>query len=97
MCCSQVDSAEVSIFAFDKTGPDKHRLSAAQNCMQKLRSTRHPDVLRFIEGVELTANLYIVTEAVEPISMQSPEFEPNNPSLILGLRQLVVRDCIRSD
>lgn len=39
----------------------------ARNALRKLRTLRHPDVLRFIDGHDTDTAVYIVTEAVTPL------------------------------
>lgn len=62
------DSSPVSVFAFDGSDP-QHRdlLPLAKNALRKLRTTRHPDILRFIDVVETDASIHIVTERVQPL------------------------------
>jgi SCY1-like protein 1 len=43
-------------------------LPLARNALRKLRSLRHPDVLRFIDGHETDTAIYIITEAVTPLT-----------------------------
>lgn len=43
-------------------------LPLARNALKKLRSLRHPDVLRFMDGSESDNAVYIVTEPVEPLT-----------------------------
>ncbi|KAG9084350.1 hypothetical protein FRC06_004114 [Ceratobasidium sp. 370] len=62
------DSSPVSVFAFEASDP-QHRdlLPLAKNALRKLRTTRHPDVLRFIDVVETETSIHIVTERVQPL------------------------------
>jgi SCY1-like protein 1 len=39
----------------------------ATNALRKLRTTRHPDVLKFMDAVETDTNVYIMTERVRPL------------------------------
>ncbi|RKP14860.1 armadillo-type protein [Piptocephalis cylindrospora] len=62
----QSDSSEVSILAFDcKANPSKAPL--ARHAFGKLRTMRHPDLLRFIDGVETDTHIYIATDVVVPL------------------------------
>lgn len=37
------------------------------NALKKLRTTRHPDILKYIDLVEQGANIWIMTERVRPL------------------------------
>lgn len=87
----------VSIFSFDKkNSTNNDHLSVAQNCLKRLKTLRHPNVLKFIDGVELTDTLYIVTEAVEPFEFHKKHDEDGSgrkqknkiDTITLGLSQL---------
>ncbi|KAB5588327.1 N-terminal kinase-like protein [Ceratobasidium theobromae] len=62
------DSSPVSVFAFDASEPQRRDLiPLAKNALRKLRTTRHPDILRFIDVVETDTTIHIVTERVQPL------------------------------
>ncbi|KAG8744486.1 hypothetical protein FRC10_010051 [Ceratobasidium sp. 414] len=62
------DSSPVSVFAFEASDPQRRDLlPLAKNALRKLRTTRHPDVLRFIDVVETETSIHIVTERVQPL------------------------------
>lgn len=64
----QDDSSSVSVFAFEANDPQRRDLlPLAKNALRKLRTTRHPDVLRFIDVVETESSIHIVTERVQPL------------------------------
>jgi hypothetical protein len=86
---AQADGAKVSIFAFEVKSNGESRLQAAKNHLQRLKTLRHPHVLKFIDGVELPETLYVVTEAVRPLDVSSADL--NEAAIALGLRQLCVR------
>lgn len=57
MCvCLKEDGSDCSIFAFDVTA-DKSRLPLARNAVRKMRTLRHPGVIKVYETVEV-AHLY---------------------------------------
>jgi SCY1-like protein 1 len=45
----------------------KNLLPLAKNALRKLRTVRHPDVLKFIDAVETDTSVSIVTERVQPL------------------------------
>ncbi|CAG8444939.1 2855_t:CDS:10 [Dentiscutata heterogama] len=63
------DGSPVSIFTFDCT-KQKDKLPLAKNAFKKFRTIRHPDLLRYVDGVETDSNIYIVTENVTPLITQ---------------------------
>ncbi|KAF5370779.1 hypothetical protein D9758_002135 [Tetrapyrgos nigripes] len=60
------DSSPVSVFEYDfSQRPNLAPL--AKNALRKLRTTRHPDILKFMDAVELDTMIYIMTERVRPL------------------------------
>ncbi|PPQ98450.1 hypothetical protein CVT24_004129 [Panaeolus cyanescens] len=63
------DGSPVSVFEYDFTDTSKKNAkSFAQNALKKLRTTRHPDILKFMDAVESESSIYIMTERVRPLS-----------------------------
>ncbi|KAI9143544.1 armadillo-type protein [Paraphysoderma sedebokerense] len=92
------DNTPVTIFIFD-VATKKEKLPLAQNAFKKIKMIRHPECLKYIDGVQTDSNIYIVTEAVSPLStsLQKDGRDPN--LLLLGLFkiatavQFINRDC----
>jgi len=64
----QDDSSPVSVFVFDASqGNKRSQLPLAKNALRKLRTIRHPDVLKFVDVVETETTIHIVTERVQPL------------------------------
>ncbi|KAF8590947.1 ARM repeat-containing protein [Ramaria rubella] len=62
------DSSSVSVFVFDAGQPNKRsQLPLAKNALRKLRTIRHPDVLKFIDVIETDTTIQLVTERVQPL------------------------------
>lgn len=56
------------MFYFDASVPNaRNLLPLAKNALRKLRTIRHPDVLKFIDVVENESTIYIVTERIQPL------------------------------
>ncbi|KAH6914204.1 other/SCY1 protein kinase [Coprinopsis sp. MPI-PUGE-AT-0042] len=69
------DSSPVSIFEYDLGDPAKRNARPlAQNALRKLRTTRHPDVLKFMDAVESDTTIYIMTERVRPLPSVLPSW-----------------------
>lgn len=68
----------------------------AKNALRKLRTIRHPDVLKFIDVVETDSTLYIVTERVQPLgaaisSWSNKPVAAREEWLVWGLLRIAVR------
>ncbi|KAL5506966.1 CEX1 [Sanghuangporus vaninii] len=62
------DGSKVSIFIFDSNQPPRRNLlPLAKNALKKLRTVRHPDVLKFIDTADSDSIVYIMTEHVRPL------------------------------
>ncbi|KJZ79521.1 hypothetical protein HIM_00990 [Hirsutella minnesotensis 3608] len=66
--CSQSleDASNCSIFSFDILA-NKGRLPLAKNALKKLRTMRHPGVIKVLDTVETENYIYIATERVVPL------------------------------
>ncbi|KAL1797256.1 hypothetical protein ACET3X_003862 [Alternaria dauci] len=61
------DGSKCSIFSFDVTA-NKSRLPLARNALRKLRTLRHPGVVKVLDTVETETYIYIATERLSPLS-----------------------------
>ncbi|RPB18799.1 ARM repeat-containing protein [Terfezia boudieri ATCC MYA-4762] len=61
------DSSDCSIFSFD-VNANRSRLPLAKNALRKLRTLRHPGVVRVLDTVETDSYIYIATERVTPLA-----------------------------
>jgi len=93
----QDDGSPVSIFEFDSGSPAKRNLMPlAKNALRKLRTVRHPDVLRFIDVVETDTTIHIMTERIRPLLAAISEWASKGSQerenwLIWGLHRVSVR------
>ncbi|ESZ95754.1 SCY1 protein kinase [Sclerotinia borealis F-4128] len=60
------DGSDCSIFSFDVTA-NRSRLPLAKNAVKKLRTLRHPGVIKVLDTVETDTYIYIATERVVPL------------------------------
>ncbi|KAI9711080.1 MAG: hypothetical protein M1812_007274 [Candelaria pacifica] len=60
------DGSSCSIFSFDISA-NKSRLLLARNAVRKLRTLRHPGVIKVLDTVEAETYIYIATERVTPL------------------------------
>ena len=91
------DGLPVSIFEFDANQPGKRNLfPLAKNALRKLRTIRHPDVLRFMDVVETDSTIHIMTERVRPLAPALTEYsqkaaQEREDWLLWGLHRISVR------
>ncbi|KAI1098796.1 ARM repeat-containing protein [Jackrogersella minutella] len=62
----RADGSNCSILSFDVTA-NKARLPLAKNALKKLRTMRHPGVIKVLDTVETDTYIYIATERVVPL------------------------------
>ncbi|KAI0743379.1 ARM repeat-containing protein [Daedaleopsis nitida] len=90
------DSSPVSVFEFDANTPAKKNLfPLAKNALRKLRTIRHPDVLKFMEVSETDTTIHIMTERVRPLGpaiteWQSKSVQEREAWLVWGLHRISV-------
>ncbi|OTB00856.1 hypothetical protein M426DRAFT_323971 [Hypoxylon sp. CI-4A] len=60
------DGSNCSIFSFDVTA-NKARLPLAKNAVKKLKTMRHPGVIKVLDTVETDTYIYVATERVVPL------------------------------
>ncbi|KAH9993174.1 hypothetical protein BJV77DRAFT_1067320 [Russula vinacea] len=68
------DATPVSVFEFNSQ-QRRNLLPVAQNAVRRLRVTRHPDILKFMDVVEADGTIYIMTERVRPLSEELSSWE----------------------
>jgi SCY1-like protein 1 len=86
----------VSVFEYDfNDSSKKNTMTMAKNALRKLRSTRHPDVLKFMDAVETDSSVYIMTERVKPLPAalqiwQSRDSQEREDWILWGLHRISV-------
>ncbi|KAH7099222.1 ARM repeat-containing protein [Auriculariales sp. MPI-PUGE-AT-0066] len=86
------DGSNVSVFVFE-AGQRKDALPLAKNAVRKLRTIRHPDVLKFLDAVESDTVIYIMTERVKPLAKalgQDRKAKERMEWLVWGLHRVSV-------
>eukprot|EP00056_Hartaetosiga_gracilis_P005603 m.86723 g.86723 ORF g.86723 m.86723 type:complete len:217 (+) comp12222_c0_seq2:24-674(+) len=87
---SKTDNKLVSIFVFEKKHATEQEIAAAQHCVKKLRTMRHPNVVTFINTMENENVIYLVTEPVVPLhEFLISDTEKNPLSVSWGLFQIL--------
>ncbi|KAL5484849.1 CEX1 [Sanghuangporus weigelae] len=88
------DGSKVSIFIFDSNQPPRRNLlPLAKNALRKLRTVRHPDVLKFIDTADSDSIVYIMTEHVRPLgqilqSYAAKDAKEREEWLLWGLQRI---------
>ena len=89
----------MSVFEYDFSDSSKKNIKPfAQNALRKLRTTRHPDVLKFMDAVESESSIFIMTERVRPLSNVLPQYSRKKAQetedwLLWGLHRISVSTC----
>jgi SCY1-like protein 1 len=91
----QDDATLVSVFEFNSQ-QKRNLLPVAQNAVRRLRVTRHPDILKFMDVVEADGTIYIMTERVKPLSeelllWEAKPVKDKQDWLLWGLHRITVR------
>ena len=81
----------VSIFTFDKKNATTDQQTLAKNTLLRIKTLRHPNIVKYIDSVDLPTHLYIITEQVQPLVFETP-IKPSDTvgqlAASLGLHQL---------
>ncbi len=85
----QADGASFSALVFDAQKNAAH-IDLAKNALKRMKTLRHPNVLPYIDGIELPNYFYIVTEQVTPLKEALPQTKSNDHQLAWGIYQIVV-------
>ncbi|GAA6047618.1 hypothetical protein JCM3770_001591 [Rhodotorula araucariae] len=71
------DASPVSVFSFDLSSPShvsahdrRALLPLARTAFRKLRTLRHPNILKFLDGAETDTAIWFVTEPVSPLVLE---------------------------
>ena len=97
---TQDDGSPVSVFEYDFNHPlNKPTIPLARNALRKLRTIRHPDILRFIDAVETDTVIYIMTERVQPLgramqNLSTKTAKDKEDWLVWGLQRISVRPLL---
>lgn len=90
------DGTPVSVFEYDLVHPlNKPTVPLARNALRKLRTIRHPDILKFMDVVESDSAIFIMTERVRPLQTALQAMPPRGAQekeewLLWGLHRVSV-------
>ncbi|KAF8256604.1 ARM repeat-containing protein [Lactarius quietus] len=83
------DGSPVSVFEFNSQ-KWRNLLPVAQNALRRLRVTRHPDIVKFMDAVEADGTIYIMTERVKPLSaeLEATSVKDKQDWILWGLHRI---------
>eukprot|EP01135_Chromosphaera_perkinsii_P010147 Nk52_evm13s2039 gene=Nk52_evmTU13s2039 len=89
------DGEAATILVFDvQTNRDK--LAAARNGLRRLKTMRHPNIVKILEGVETDNHIYIALEPCHPLCSMYSEIK-NDLEISWGLHQILKAVIFMSD
>jgi len=56
----QADKSAVSVFVFDGTGSRQDKLPLAKNALRRSKTLRHPNMLPYLDSLEVCLPLFVV-------------------------------------
>ncbi|XP_065661374.1 N-terminal kinase-like protein isoform X3 [Hydra vulgaris] len=90
----------VSIFVCDAKSVSPEEFYLAKTAYKRLKTLRHPNIIKFLDGFESETMLYMVTEPVTPLILFLDKDDGRNSNLITwGIHQIttglsfLVNDC----
>ncbi|KAK5127664.1 hypothetical protein LTR85_007005 [Meristemomyces frigidus] len=81
------DGSKCSIFSFDVSA-NRNRLPLAKNALRKLRTLRHPGIIKVLDTIETDQLIYIATERVTPLPWSTKRKALSEESLKWGLHNV---------
>eukprot|EP00794_Sanderia_malayensis_P020441 gene20441-22457_t len=88
---NKVNGSPVTVFTCDAKTSPPDEFQVAKNACKRLRSFRHPNVLRFVDSFESDALIHLVTEPVVPLVSFLETQEGKNPNILAwGIHQIAV-------
>ena len=83
---------QATVFVYDiKAGSDV-TTEVAKNCLKRIRTLRHPNIVTYVDGLESEKFVYIATEYVTPLSTyldKIEDIEESSMAISWGLHQVV--------
>ncbi|KAK5116669.1 hypothetical protein LTR62_007343 [Meristemomyces frigidus] len=83
----QEDNSRCSIFSFD-INANRGRLPLAKNALRKLRTLRHPGVIRVLDAIETDQFIYIASERITPLTWSTKRKSLSEESIKWGLHNV---------
>ena len=77
----------VSVFVLDKKKASSIEISRAQNEVLRLKTVRHPKILKFLDSAETDGNIFLAVERVTPFLVyleDNPEISSSDNSYAIS-------------
>lgn len=80
----------VSVFVHDVKSSSEDKVQTAKLALRRLKTLRHPNIVRYIDALESDAVIYLVTEPVQPLEVLLSEVESSKADLAIswGIHQI---------
>ncbi|KZZ97265.1 protein kinase [Ascosphaera apis ARSEF 7405] len=78
------DNTACSVFSFD-IAANNSRAPLAKNAVRKLRTLRHPGVVKILDTVETESHIHVMTERVQPLGWAVKRKSLSTETIIWGL------------
>lgn len=78
----------VSVFVHDVKSSSEDKVQTAKLALRRLKTLRHPNILRYIDALESETVIYLVTEPVRPLEVQLNDDEKSDLAISWGLHQI---------
>lgn len=80
----------VSVFSFDKRVGNADQAQLAKNALQRLKTLRHPNIVKYVDSVDTPTHLHILTEPITPLLIHAIPLsnEVGQLAASLGLHQI---------
>lgn len=78
----------VSVFVHDVKQSSEDKVQTAKLALRRLKTLRHPNILRYIDALESETVIYLVTEPVRPLEVQLNEEDNSDLAISWGLHQI---------
>ncbi|KAI8051691.1 armadillo-type protein [Syncephalis plumigaleata] len=79
------DNSAVSVLVYEKARGSSGELALARNAFSKFRTIRHPGLIRYIDGIETDAYIYLATDTIRPLRAVLNNSERNDNLIAWGL------------
>uniref|UniRef100_A0A3Q2ZQF0 N-terminal kinase-like protein n=1 Tax=Kryptolebias marmoratus TaxID=37003 RepID=A0A3Q2ZQF0_KRYMA len=93
----------VSVFVYEVAQGTEQQTQLAKAAFKRMKTLRHPNILAYVDGLEMDKSLYVVTEQVTPLAVhlkaQAEKGGAGELEISWGLHQIVkalsflVNDC----
>eukprot|EP01091_Cochliopodium_minus_P013333 TRINITY_DN4272_c0_g3_i3.p1 TRINITY_DN4272_c0_g3~~TRINITY_DN4272_c0_g3_i3.p1 ORF type:complete len:952 (-),score=298.91 TRINITY_DN4272_c0_g3_i3:33-2888(-) len=81
------DQKKFSLFSFDKKKNPTY-IPLAQNCLRRLKTIKHPNIITYVDGLETEDQISIITEPITTLNSNLPKLEEFPKAISYGIHQV---------